>query len=135
MMPPITSRLFCAACQCIVLGGFARSAGAQDTIKLLPTSLAGGSSMPQAQAQDQPYTVRWGDLRLLATGSFEAEWNDNIALTDSQREQDFILRPKVNLQGVLPLTDVNSFNLTLGIGYEFYTEHPADSRFLVTPGS
>ena len=132
---PLFFRSLCAACRCILVGAFVHAASAQDALKLLPPSAENAASKPQGLPQDQPYALRWGDLSVLATADFESEWNDNIGLSDSQREQDFILRPKVNVQSVLPLTDVNSFNLSFGLGYEAYTEHSADSRLLITPGS
>jgi hypothetical protein len=117
------------------MGGFIHSAFAQDVIKLLAPNFQSAGTTPQGSLQNQPYMIRWGDLSLLATTTVEAEWNDNITLSESQREEDYIIRPKVNVQGALPLTDVNGFNLTLGLGYEAYTQHPNDSRLLVTPGS
>ncbi len=107
----------------------------QDSLKLLPVDLQGAAAKPLELPENQPYTLHWGDARFLAATSLDAEYNDNIGLASTNIEHDFILRPKVTLDGFIPLTDVNSFSFTLGVGYEAYTEHTEDSRILITPGS
>jgi hypothetical protein len=85
--------------------------------------------------QNLPYTLEWKDLRILASASLQAEWNDNISLVNQHPLGDYILSPMVNLQGLLPITGENTLNLTLGCGYAAYLIHPVDSHLLITPGS
>jgi hypothetical protein len=118
----------------IMLFLLAIGATAQDALKLLP-ALEPGTTLLQVQAENLPYNLRWGDLRFQASATFQTEWNDNIALTDTAREEDLILVPELRLKALWPITEANLLNLTLGIGYEAYIRHPADSFLVITPGS
>jgi hypothetical protein len=103
----------------------------------LRSSLAGDAAA-EAQARQQmemPYTIKTGDFRLLVTPSLGMEWNDNIALTSSGQQGDFILRPMLGLTASYPLTYRNVLRLNTAIGYDIYLEHSQYSGPRILAGS
>jgi len=107
---------------------------AQDALR---QSLTGQtvSTERQRDLQEKPYTVRWGDFQLLAGASLAGEWNDNVNLSHTDPQQDFIITPMVNLGAFWPVTEMNSLSFSLGIGYATYLEHNQYDYAVITPGS
>jgi hypothetical protein len=85
--------------------------------------------------ENQPYTLRYGDLRLLMTASATCTWDDNLDMVDRSPLQDLIVVPRSNVSVHWPITDLNSLSLSLGVGYEFYVNHPRFDDFILSPGS
>ncbi len=110
------------------------SASAQDALRL---SLSGQTAAAQRRRglENLPYTVRWGDLKLLTSASMAGEWNDNVNLVNSDPQQDFVLRPLGNLNVFWPVTELNLLTFSLGVCYEKFLQHGEYDRALITPGS
>ena len=87
------------------------------------------------QVASPNYTFKSGDFRLLATPSLGLDWNDNINLSSTDQESDFILKPFVNLDLTYPVTQVNLLTLNLGLGYDYYFTHHENSAWRVRSGS
>jgi len=81
---------------------------------------AGSAPIPQ----EQPYTLKSGNFRLLVTPSLGVEWNSNIYQSETDVVHDYIVRPFVQFDMSYPLTDQNALNLNLGIGYNQYLINP-----------
>ena len=92
-----------------------------------------------AQSRDSlektPYTFRLRELRVLVVPTMGLEWNDNVRLTESARESDLILSPRLDLNALHPLGEGNSLGVNVGIGYSKYLENDDLDQLLVTPGS
>lgn len=103
----------------------------------LRSSLAGEAAarVSRSQAQSGAYNYKAGDFRLLATPSLGLEWNDNVELGQGAAEDDFILRPALNLSASYPITRRNLLHLTLGVGYNYYFRHDELSRLFLQSGS
>lgn len=116
----------------LLLAGAA--APAQDALRL---SLSGQSAADQRRLdlENLPYTVRWGDLKLLTSASIASEWNDNVNLVSSHPQQDFILRPLTKADGYWPVTELNLLTFSMGVGYEKFLQHGQYDQALITPGS
>jgi hypothetical protein len=82
-----------------------------------------------------PYTVKSGDFRLLVTPSVGVQWNDNINLSSSNPQQDYIVTPMVRLDANYPITQFNLLRLDVGVGYAEYLEHSQYSAWQVNSGS
>jgi hypothetical protein len=97
-------------------------------------SLAGEASAQSLhlQLESIPYNLKVSDLRLLATPSLTASWNDNINASQIHREEDFILTPLLQMTGSYPLTQYNLFSLNVGVGYDKYVEHNQHSALRLT---
>ncbi len=63
------------------------------------------------------------------------EANDNLRGDATNPQQDVIFRPALDAQMRLPLSEVNTLNLSVGGGYAAYVEHPEYDRSYITPGS
>ncbi len=87
------------------------------------------------QPEGQPYTFKSGDFRLVVSPTLNLSWNDNVFLTHSNREDDFIIQPAMGFNATYPLTDRNLLNLNLTAGYTFYCNHPDLDSFYLGSGS
>lgn len=81
------------------------------------------------QMQNPDYTFKAGDFRLLVTPAFSGSWNDNVNLTKTNRQDDFILTPSVGLMSSYPLTQRNVLFVNVDIGYSRYLKEPNLSTF------
>ena len=124
----------------------------QDAVR---PSLA-GEAAAEARQQDIehiPYNLLLGPVRFRFSATFGVEYNDNINLSDegtavvvtptgpvllkSQKEDDVILRPAINLDAIWPITQLNTLRLDLGLSYAIYVDHSNDNTngVLISPGS
>ncbi len=109
---------------------------AQDAIR---PSLAGeASAEARRQSIDKiPYNLLAGPIRFRFSTTFGIEYNDNINLAETNKEDDFIVRPQINVNALWPITQLNTLKFDLGIGYAFYLDHPNNDTdgVLIAPGS
>jgi Putative beta-barrel porin 2 len=109
---------------------------AQDAIR---PSLAGeASAEARRQSIDNiPYNLLAGPIRFRFSTTFGIEYNDNINLAEKHTEDDFIVRPQINVNALWPITQLNTLKFDLGIGYAFYIDHPGNDTdgVLIAPGS
>src|SRR5947209_4493400 len=105
-----------AECGRWMFAGLLVAGGAASAQEALRRSLAAAapSTASRPQEESQPFMVKAGDFRMLASSSLGLDWNDNINSSKVNAQQDFILRPQAQLQTTYPLTQVNIFNLSIG---------------------
>jgi Putative beta-barrel porin 2 len=127
-------------------------ARSQDAVR---PSLAGEASA-EARRQDIehiPYNLLVGPVRFRFSATFGVEYNDNINLSDdaraviitptgpvlvkTEKQDDVILRPAVNLDAIWPITQLNTLRLDLGLSYAIYLDHSNANTngVLISPGS
>ena len=108
-----------------------------DAQQALRSSLAGEAAAQAGalQTASMPYTVKSGDFRLLVTPSMEADWNDNVYLSNTNAQSDFILMPRLGLNASYPVTQRNLLQLNVTAGYQEYLEHHDLSALYVQSGS
>ena len=87
------------------------------------------------QLESMPYTVKAGDFRLLLTPSLGLEWNDNVNTSHTDPEDDFILKPFLQLNASYPVTHYNLLTLSVGAGYDKYFNHDQWSDWRIESGS
>ena len=116
---PITSRLSPIAC--LLLGSL--SVSAQEAVR---NSQAGeeAAEARDAALESQTYNIQYGLLRFLVKSSLGFEYNDNISYQNRDAFSDAIVKPSVSARAYMPVTDHNALNLSLGLGYWKYFEHP-----------
>ena len=51
------------------------------------------------------------------------EFNDNIALSETNRQSDFIFRPVLNIDSEWRISDLNTLRFNIGISYAKYFSH------------
>jgi hypothetical protein len=109
---------------------------AQDAIR---PSLAGeASAEARRQSIEQiPYNLLAGPIRFRFSVTTGIEYNDNINLSETDRQSDVIIRPQFNIDAIWPVTQLNTLRLDLGLGYSFYLNHPGANTngVLISPGS
>jgi hypothetical protein len=125
---------------------------AQDAIR---PSLAGESAAEaRRQSIDKiPYNIEVGPIKFRFSATMGFEYNDNINLAEdgsavffsptgpilvtTKPQEDFILRPQVNLNALWPITQLNTFKIDIGVGYAIYLDHSNynTNGVLVNPGS
>ena len=125
---------------------------AQDAIR---PSLAGeAAAEARRQSIDKiPYNLQLGPIKFRFSATMGFEYNDNINLAEdgsivvlttggpitltTSPQDDFILRPQVNINALWPITQLNTLKLDVGVGYAFYLDHSNynTNGVLVNPGS
>jgi len=104
-------------------------------------SLAGEDSSAlkkdEQQQQSSAYNIKIGPVLLQVDVTQGFEYNDNINLSDSNAKDDIISHSKVNLSGYYPVTQVNSLNFNVGLGYDAYFFNPSanSESVLLAPDS
>ncbi len=73
------------------------------------------------------YNLKLGPITFRFGTGLQIQFNDNIKLSDANREADIIVSPLLNISGSWPITRFNSLGIQLGIGYSFYLFHPENS--------
>jgi len=128
------------------------TARAQDAIR---PSLAGeAAAEARRQSIDKiPYNLQVGPIKFRFSATMGFEYNDNINLAEdgsytfpsltgpitvtTQAQDDFIIRPQINVNALWPVTQLNTLRLDLGLGYSFYLDHSNynTTGVLISPGS
>ena len=106
-------------------------------------SIRPSSTGSQAAAARRPtetslnYNLKVGPATFDASTALDIEFNDNVGLSEKNRESDVIFRPTLRIDSRWQATQLNTLRLTLGIGFAKYAEHSdLDTRsLLLDPGS
>jgi hypothetical protein len=89
-------------------------------------------------AQDEKnYNIRIGMLDLSLAVGVGLEFNDNIALSQYNRQSDFIVRPEFDIEGSLRFSDTSRLRLGVGLSYAKYFDHSQydSNSLLISPNS
>jgi hypothetical protein len=76
-------------------------------------------------------------MRFSLAAGIGLEFNDNIYLSDDNRESDFAIRPLADIDGVWRLTELNTLRFNIGVSYAKYFDHSDldTDGVLVSPNS
>lgn len=87
--------------------------------------------------EEDKYNLAVGPVRFNVAAGAGIEYNDNITLSDHDRESDFIFRPSLNLDAVWNISELNTLRFSLGLSYAKYFNHSEfDTRgVLLSPNS
>lgn len=103
------------------------------------SSLAGEASANSLKRgmRDTDYNLKLGPVLFQFTAGMGFEFNDNITLAEHGRQSDLILRPDIGINAVWPMSELNTLNLKMGVGYAKYLEHPENdsTNLLIDPDS
>jgi len=80
-------------------------------------------TLPDAMGDDQRYNFALGNFRFGLAAGVGIEWNDNIRLSQNNRESDFVFRPVLNIDATWKMSDLNTLRFNLGISYAKYFSH------------
>ena len=87
-----------------------------------PSQLQPVTAEDDAAAADK-YNFAIGPIRFSVAAGLGVEINDNITLSEDDRESDIVIRPSLNFDGVWRLSELNTLRFSLGIGYAKYLNH------------
>jgi len=99
-----------------------------------------GSRLERKYSFDQPnYNVKVGPVTFRVVAGLRTEFNDNINLSDNDRESDFVFRPQMGVTAFWPITPYNALNFTANFSYSKYLRHSelddASKSFSIAPDS
>ncbi len=75
------------------------------------------------QAVEEKYNFRLGLVDFVIAAGIGVEFNDNITLSHSNELSDIVLRPEVNIEGILRVSELNTLRFGIGLGYAKYLSH------------
>ncbi|MEO6789089.1 MAG: hypothetical protein ABI318_23450, partial [Chthoniobacteraceae bacterium] len=86
---------------------------------------------------EKNYNIRIGSLDLSIAAGVGFEFNDNIALSEFNRQSDIIFRPEIDVEGALRFSETSRLRLGFGLSYAKYFSHSEyDSKsVLIAPTS
>ncbi|MEA3211513.1 MAG: hypothetical protein QOE70_4570 [Chthoniobacter sp.] len=73
--------------------------------------------------EEEKYNFAIGPLRFSFAAGVGLEWNDNINLSDKNRESDFIFRPTIDLESRWRLSELNTLRFSVQASYAKYFDH------------
>ena len=86
---------------------------------------------------DKDYNIRIGMLDLSLAAGIGFEFNDNIALSEFNRQSDIIFRPQFDIEGAIRFSETSRLRLGVGLSYAKYFEHSRydSDSILISPTS
>jgi hypothetical protein len=83
------------------------------------------------------YNMKAGPVYFNVNSSVEADYIDNIGLTEKNTQSDFLLTPEVGITASWPMTKENTLTFATSIGYTKYMIHPEydTANVLIAPDS
>ncbi len=112
------------------------SAQAQESIRPSSTGALSAATR-RAVPEKTHYNLKAGPVTMDLTAGVDLEFNDNIGISEKNRQSDFIFRPQLHLDTEWRITRLNNMRLSLGMGFAKYASHSElDTRsILLDPGS
>ncbi len=80
-------------------------------------------ALPDEMQDSDRYNFALGNFRFGLAVGVGIEWNDNINLSQRDRQSDFVFRPVVNLEANWRMSDLNTLRFNLGLSYAKYFDH------------
>jgi len=108
---------------------------AQEAIRQSLASAEAAEARRKASTTLNYYNLKIGTTGWRFGAGLGLEYIDNVGLNAKRKEDDFVVRPQVNLEMLWPVTEKNSLTLKTGIGYSAYVQHSDLDRIFIKPGS
>jgi hypothetical protein len=126
---PVKHRVFLLI---ILLSGLGiLSLSAQEALRASLASERAAASRKRSR-EGVPYNLDLDPVRLRFSAGVDAEYNDNVNLAQAKPVDDFILRPRAGIEAIWVVSERNSLDLRLSLGYEHYLKGARPSRAIVT---
>lgn len=102
---------------------------------LQEVSLTGENVAEQLRqsSDSQPDNLKVGPVGLRIEADMSTAYNTNINLTKTAPTADVIFTPSVTLSSHWAVTDLNTLDFTLGLGYQAYLSHSEADCLLISP--
>lgn len=89
----------------------------------------------QQNIESQYYNVKLGPVRMTMSAGLTTTYNDNINLSETNAQSDFIVRPSFGIGAMWQITEFNRLAIDADIGFNKYISHSRYDRLDVSPGS
>jgi hypothetical protein len=120
------------------LAFFCSVAGASAQESIRPSETGSLASEARREPENSGhYFMKAGPIDFSASASLGLEYNDNVGLSEVNRQSDFIVRPEIGISSEWHVTTLNTLRFNIGIAYAAYTQHSdLNTRsILLDPGS
>ena len=86
---------------------------------------------------EKNYNIKIGMLELALSAGVGFEFNDNVALSEFNRQSDIIFRPQFDIEGMIRFSETSRLRLGVGLSYAKYFNHKQydSDTLLVSPTS
>ncbi len=108
---------------------------AQEAVLMSSAETAVETTQNTVASTPDYYNLKWGPTLWHLGAGLSVQYNDNVSLADSNPEGDFIIIPQLNAGMVWPLSQTNTLNLSLALGYTTYLRNSGLDQLYVAPGS
>jgi hypothetical protein len=124
----------------LLSGGMLSEAVAQIENLSEPRQSLAGEKAAQELARsltNEDYNIHLGPVLFQTQARVGAAYTDNVLLSGTDKKDDFIINPELDLAAMLPVGRFNSLKLALGVSYEWYAKnHSLNSDIpLINPDS
>jgi opacity protein-like surface antigen len=94
-------------------------------------------TVPEETEETDKYNFALGNFRFGLAAGVGFEFNDNITLSEYNRESDIIFRPVVNVDAEWRISDLNTLRFNVGFSYASYFQHTQydTNGVLISPNS
>ncbi len=120
---------------CSLLLAAVTSAQAQDALRMSMASAEAAEGRRKAATTIGYYNLHIGPTAWRFGAGLGLVFNDNVNLSQNNPQSDLAFTPQINTEMLWPITDKNALNLSIGLGYSAYVEHPELDRIFVAPGT
>lgn len=88
-------------------------------------------------AEEEKYNFAAGPLRFSIAAGVGLEWNDNVFLSEHNRQSDFVFRPTLDLDARWHLSELNTLRFNIQASYAKYFDHSEldTDGVLISPNS
>lgn len=121
-------------CSVAVIGGQNR-AGAQEALRTALESDAAARLRNQPVVRPSANVLRWGPATFDVSLGYSLEATDNATFERTNRREDLIQRPLLNVGILFQLSPQARLDFRTGLGYEDYIDNSVEDRFFIIPGS
>jgi hypothetical protein len=114
---------------------FTGRAHSQEALRMSLAGDVAAESQRQAANTIGYYNLLWGPVAWRFSAGLGLDYDDNVHLQSQNRQGDFIFRPNLTTQIHWPVTQKNSLDVSLGVGYSLYATHSDLNQLYMNPGS
>ena len=111
------------------------AAFSQEALKMSLASAEAAEARRKNSTTVGYYNLQLGQTYWRFSGALGADYNSNVNLNQTGAKGDYILRPEIDVSLLVPVSDKNSLNVSVGAGYSAYVMHSELRRYYVTPNT
>ncbi len=124
-------------CACALAGLSVGTVIAQESIRPSGIGAAAADVRQDQVSKVQGGFIKLGPVNVDASVQMDLELNDNIGLSETNKEGDMIFRPRLNVNSEWQVTRLNTIRLGLGVSYAKYLNNSKldTQALLLDPGT